>query len=209
MRRLINELCKLPSVGEKSASRLAYHLISTAETDARALADAIGEARDKIRLCRRCFALSESELCAICLDQSRLHSTVCVVEKPADVLAIERSGRFRGGYHVLHGLWSPIRGITPEQTKIVDLLERLRRSAHPNAVEQSLSDETANEKIEELIVATSTTVEGDATALYIANAARELGVEVSRIAQGLPKGGELEYADEVTLSHALDGRRQL
>ena len=133
----------------------------------------------------------------VCSDTSRSGSILCVVEKPADVIALERSGGFRGKYHVLHGLWSPLRGVAPEQTKIGELLDRVAQS------------QQSDSRVEELILATSTTVEGDATALYIANSVSHYGLQISRIAQGLPKGGELEYADEMTLQHALKGRRAL
>ena len=198
MRRLINELSKLPSVGEKSATRLAYHLITGSSSQATDLADAVREAKEATRLCATCYALSESEQCEICTDSARTSSVICVVEKPADVLAIERSGGFHGRYHVLHGLWSPLKGVGPADTKIGALLERVNGASNG-----------ATEQVQELILATSTTVEGDATALYIANSVEPLGVRVSRIAQGMPKGGELEYADEMTLSHAISGRKQL
>jgi recombination protein RecR len=202
MRRLINELSKLPSIGEKSATRLAHHLLTHDERDALLLAEAIKDALEQISLCSECFFLAEEPLCAICHDSSRLASLICVVEKPADVIAIERSGGFRGRYHVLHGLWSPLRGVAPEQTKIGALLERVSRGYSDAPMDPA-------GKIEELLIATSTTVEGDATALYIANSLDHLPVKITRIAQGLPKGGELEYADEVTLNHAILGRRQM
>ena len=195
MRRLVNELTKLPSIGEKSAVRLAYFLLTKDEREVFQLADAIRAARGAIRFCEECFSLTETPRCSICGDPNRQSQTICVVEKPADVLAIERAGSFRGRYHVLHGLWSPLRGVSPEQTKIGELLRRIAES------------KTTPHPIEELILATSTTVEGDATALYIANSVQ--GVRISRIAQGLPKGGELEYADDVTLQHALQGRRAI
>lgn len=193
MRRLVNELTKLPSIGEKSAVRLAYHILTRDPAEVAALADSIRDAREKTVLCSACFAMSESEICPICSNPARDRSVVCVVEKPSDVIALERSGGYRGLYHVLHGLWSPLRGIQPEQTKLRELLARLRA--------------TEGEPIREIVLATSTTVEGDATALYIARAIQDVGVTVSRIAQGLPKGGELEYADEITLSQAMEGRR--
>ena len=203
MRKLINELTKLPSVGEKSATRLAYFLITRKKEDSLALADAIKDAREKTRLCRECFSLAEGELCSICENQNRDQRVICVVEKPADVLAVERSGGYRGLYHVLHGLWSPLRGIGPEKTRINELISRLERNSEPGLGSQGPI------KVEELVMATSTTVEGDATAQYIANSVKHLGVRISRIAQGIPKGGELEYADELTLTHALLGRRTL
>lgn len=201
MRQLVNELSKLPSIGEKSAVRLAYHLLTRDVPLGARLSEAITAAQERTHLCKICYALTEGELCAICSDSSRNRTSICVVEKPADVIAIERSGGYSGLYHVLHGLWSPVRGVTPEQTKLGALLERLH---------QSLSSlDTLFPKVTELILGTSTTVEGDATALYIANSVSELELRITRIAQGLPKGGELEYADEVTLSHAFEGRRSL
>ena len=198
MRKLINELTKLPSVGEKSATRLAYFLVTRKPEDSFSLADAIRDAREKTRYCKQCFSLSESELCALCQSPNRDFRVVCVVEKPADVMAVERSGGYRGLYHVLHGLWSPLRGIGPEKTKINELISRLERFSKDPAL-----------KVEELVMATSTTVEGDATAQYIANSVKHLGIRISRIAQGIPKGGELEYADDLTLTHAMQGRRTL
>ena len=197
MRKLVNEFSKLPSIGEKSAIRLAYHMLSTDPRDAKLLSAAITQCRDEIRFCESCFFLAESEQCEICQDQLRDDSKICVVEKPADVIAIERSGGYEGVYHVLHGLWSPLRGVGPSKTKVKELIERV-----------SLSQSSAS-PITEVVVATGTTVEGDATALYIASALSEIGISTSRIAQGLPKGGELEFADDVTLTHALQGRRRL
>lgn len=199
MRQLVNELSKLPSVGEKSAFRLACHLLSKDKSESELLAQSILAARTKTILCEHCFALTETPLCAICNDPGRQRAVVCVVEKPADVAALERSGGYRGLYHVLHGLWSPLKGIAPEKTKIGELLNRVQLTrSKPDAL---------NPAIEELILATGTTVEGDATALYVANAVAPLGIRISRIAQGLPKGGELEYTDELTLSHAIEGRQ--
>lgn len=201
MRQLVNELSKLPSVGEKSALRLAYFLLTRERSDTQRLAEAIMAARDRTRLCDICYALTENTICSLCSDPGRRRQVICVVEKPADVLALERSGGYNGLYHVLHGLWSPLKGVSPEQTKIRELLERIRRaSANPDAL---------NPPVEELILATSTTVEGDATALYIANSVASLGIRTSRIAQGLPKGGELEFADEMTLTHAIEGRQSM
>lgn len=199
MQKLVNELTKLPSIGEKSALRLAYHLLIKDRNDSLLLSKAIEEACEKVSLCEVCYSLCEETLCVHCSDNNRIKSQVCVVEKPVDVIALERSRKYHGVYHVLHGLWSPIKGIRPEQTKIGALFERVQKGV-------SLAEYP---KIEEVVLATSTTVEGDATALYIAQTLRELGVSVTRIAQGMPKGGELEYADEVTLTHALDGRRAI
>jgi len=201
MRKLVNELSKLPSVGEKSAIRLAYHLITGDQTTAFELANAIKSASEKIGFCKYCYALSESEICSICLDPSRVRDLLCVVEKPADLLALERSGTFDGIYHVLHGLWSPMRGVDTEQTKIDQLIIRVKEATD--------SVDSLFPKVRELVLATSTTVEGDATALFIADAVKDYEINVTRIAQGLPKGGELEYADELTLAHALGGRHGL
>jgi recombination protein RecR len=199
MRQLINELSKLPSIGEKSAIRLAYHLITGDTSRAFSLAQAITQASDRTEFCKVCFALTENEICDICSDANRNDGIICVVEKPADIFALERSGGFRGKYHVLHGLWSPLRGVKPEDLKLEQLFERI----------QALSkSKTEYNGLQELIIATSTTVEGDATALFIANKAKQqFQIRVSRIAQGLPQGGELEYADELTISHAIEGRR--
>lgn len=197
MRRLVNELSKLPSVGEKSAVRLAYHLLVRDPAESKALSAAILEAREKTRFCNECYSLCEQELCAICTDPGRDRSLICVVEKPADVIVLERGAGFRGLYHVLHGLWSPLRGVGPERTKMNELFRRLRES----------KEKAESTPVQEVVLATGATVEGDATALYIARTVNELGIRATRIAQGLPKGGELEYADEGTLTHALQGRR--
>jgi recombination protein RecR len=192
---VVNELTKLPTVGEKTALRLAYHMLTRGKKDAASLASAISEALSRLTLCQECFYFAEEHLCEVCSDPSRDTRTLCVVEKPADVLVLERSSTFTGLYHVLHGLWSPLRGVRPEHMTLDPLLSRVRR----------LKQETA--PLREIILATSTTVEGDATALFLAQELEGLGIELSRLAQGLPKGGELEYADEVTLAHALQGRR--
>lgn len=206
LQRLIFELTKLPSVGEKSAIRLAYHLITKPSDIANNLAEAIREAREKTLLCSECFALSEAPVCEICNGSQRDPSVLCVVEKPSDVLSIERSGGFRGRYHVLHGLWSPMRGVSPEQTKLPQLFRRLGLGGQSS--KENHSDAPQN-IVQEVILATGTTVEGDATALYIAQALEDQNIRVSRIAQGIPKGGDLEYADELTLTHAIQGRRVL
>ena len=199
MRALISELTKLPSIGEKSATRLAYHIVTSGSGEGFKLAEAIQGVRDKVFLCEQCFSLSEGRLCEVCNDSRRDQSLICVVEKPVDVISIERSGGYNGFYHVLHGLWSPLRGVGLEQTKIPALITRIKQSR----------ENQNGGRVEELIIATGTTVEGDATAHFIANSIRDLGLKITRIAQGLPKGGELEYADEVTLSHAIIGRRKL
>lgn len=202
MRRLINELNKLPSIGEKSAARLAYHLMTTDSHEAFELSSALRKAREITTFCSECFALTEQALCPICEDQNRNKAVICVVEKPADVIAVERAGSYRGLYHVLHGVWSPLRGIDPGQTKMKELFSRIERSRLP-------ANGHTPTPITEVVLATSTTVEGDATALYIANGVTEHGIRTTRIAQGIPKGGELEYADEMTLAQAMEGRRAL
>jgi len=189
MQRLIQELSRLPSIGEKSATRLAYHLVQNDKKLAEDLSVALKATVGSVQLCSSCFHLTDSEQCRICLDSQRDSSLICIVEKPMDVIAIERMGEFRGLFHVLHGQWSPLRGKDPSQLKIGELVERIKRGG-----------------VREVILATSSTVEGDATALYIARLLTPHGVEVSRLAQGIPKGGELEYADEITLSRALSGR---
>ncbi len=187
--RLIAELAKLPGIGPKSAQRLALHLIKVPVREAEALAQAIVEARHKVRYCRLCFNLSEEELCQYCSDDRRDRGTICVVEEAKDIVPLERTGEYRGLYHVLGGAISPIDGVGPEQLRIRELLERVE-----------------GEGAQELILATNPTVEGEATMLYIADAARTRGVRASRLASGLPVGGDLEYADEITLGRALKGR---
>lgn len=199
LRRLINELSKLPSVGEKSATRLAYHLVTAKDDFGLRLSSAITDAVAKVGLCQRCGHLAEGELCEICEDPAREDTILCVVEKPVDVIAVEKSGGFFGRYHVLHALWSPMRGIRPQDTGIVELVARIKTS-HEGQEAKPIS---------ELILATGSTVEGDATALFIANEVSTLGVEVTRLAQGMPMGGELEYADEMTLTHAFRDRRRM
>jgi recombination protein RecR len=192
LQRLVDELARLPGVGRKSAQRLAFHLLSIEETDARRLAQAITDLRDQVGYCRRCFNVTSGEECAVCRDPRRDVSTVCVVERPQDIVVIERTQEFRGRYHVLGGALSPISGIGPNQLRIPELRERV-----------------ASEGITELIVATNPTVEGDATAMYLAREFKPLGLKVTRLASGLPVGGDLDYADEVTLGRALVGRNEL
>ena len=192
MQKLIAELSRLPSIGEKSATRLAYHLLNNRKDLALSLADSLKRAADSVRLCERCFFLTEEPLCSICNNPSRDSSLLCVVEKPMDLVAVERVGEYKGLYHVLHGLWAPLKGQGPESMKLKELLERLKGGS-----------------VSEVIIATSSTVEGDATAIYIARLVSELGVKSSRLAQGIPKGGELEYADEITLSRAFSGRSKI
>jgi recombination protein RecR len=189
--RLINELARLPGIGPKTASRLAYHLLRTSRDEAISLAEAILDVKERVRLCSVCFNTTESDPCAICADSSR-DRTICAVEEPLDVLALERTGQFKGRYHVLHGAVSPVEGIGPDQLKIRELVERVER-----------------ERPEEVIVATNLDLPGEATAAYLHRLLAPLGVTVSRPASGLPAGGDLEYADEVTLGRALIGRRVL
>jgi recombination protein RecR len=190
--RLVEELCKLPGVGQKTAQRLAFHLLKVPAEEATSLAEAILEARDKVTFCSRCFNFAQGDLCEYCADTRRDPILVCVVERPQDIVAVERTGEFRGLYHVLGGAISPIDGIGPEELKVRELLERVRKDG-----------------IQEVIVATNPRVEGEATAVYLANMLKPLGVKATRIASGLPVGGDLEYADEVTLGRALKGRLEL
>jgi recombination protein RecR len=190
--RLVEELSKLPGVGTKTAQRLAFHLLKVPPEEAASLAEAIVEAREKVTFCTRCFNFAQGELCEYCLDNRRDPTLVCVVERPQDIVAVERTGEFRGLYHVLGGAISPIDGIGPEELRIRELLERMRA-----------------EGIQEVIVATNPRVEGEATAVYLANLLKPLGIKVTRIASGLPVGGDLEYADEITLGRALKGRLDL
>ena len=189
--RLINELARLPGIGPKTASRLTYHLLRASREDAISLAEAILDVKERVRLCSSCFNTTEADPCAICLDSSR-DRTICVVEEPLDVLALERTGQFKGRYHVLHGAVSPVEGIGPDQLKIRELVDRVER-----------------DRPEEVIVATNLDLPGEATAAYLHRLLAPLGVTVSRPASGLPAGGDLEYADEVTLGRALVGRRVL
>lgn len=190
--RLVEELSKLPGVGPKTAQRLAFHLLKVPPEEARSLAQAIVEAREKIAYCRRCYNFAEGELCEYCADARRDRTLVCVVERPQDIVAVERTGEFRGLYHVLGGAISPIDGIGPDDLRIRELLERVRRDG-----------------VREVIIATNPRVEGEATAMYLANLLKPLGVRATRIASGLPVGGDLEYADEITLGRALKGRQEL
>jgi len=190
--RLIEELSKLPTVGPKTAQRLAFYMLSMPAEDAEALASAILEAKRRIRYCSVCANITETDPCELCTDAKRDQSVICVVENPRDVAAMERTREFRGLYHVLQGAISPLDGIGPDDLRIAELLRRL-----------------AGGTVRELIVATNPRVEGEATALYLAKVIKPLGVKVTRIAHGLPVGGDLEYADEVSLARALEGRREL
>jgi len=190
--RLIAELSRLPGIGQRTAQRLAFHLLRAEDGEALALADSIREVKEKVGLCEVCFNLAEGPRCAICEDTRRDRSLICVVEEPADVIPIERTGEYRGVYHVLGGALSPIDGIDPEDLKIAELLERV------------------NGEVSEVVLATNPTTTGEATALHIAEALRDRdGVTVTRLASGLPVGADLEHADEVTIGKALAGRRSL
>ena len=189
--RLIDELAKLPGIGPKTASRLAFYLLRAPREEATALAEAVLEVKERIRLCSNCFNITEDDPCAICLDPGR-ETAICVVEEPLDVVALERTGQFKGKYHVLHGAVSPVEGIGPDKLKIQELLQRVQR-----------------ENPDEVIVATNLDLPGEATATYLHRLLVPLGINVTRPASGLPVGGDLEYADEVTLGRALAGRRAI
>jgi recombination protein RecR len=192
VQNLIDELGRLPGVGPKSAQRIAFHLLKVAPEDARRLAQAITDAKERVSWCRRCYNIAEGELCSFCRDERRDSTVLCVVEEPRDIVAIERTAEFRGRYHVLQGAISPIEGIGPDQLRVKELLARIN-----------------DERIEEVILATNPNIEGEATAMYLARLLKPLGLRVTRIASGLPVGGDLEYADEITLGRALEGRREV
>jgi recombination protein RecR len=192
VQRLIDELSRLPGVGQKSAQRLAFHILNVDEADAIRLADSITQMRETVRLCSRCFNVTAEEECTICQDLRRDPSSICVVERAQDIPVIERTQLFKGRYHVLGGAMSPIAGIGPDQLRMSELVARIEP-----------------EGVTEVIAATNPTVEGDTTAMYLAQLLKPLGVKVSRLASGLPVGGDLDYADEVTLGRALVGRQEL
>ena len=192
LQKLIDELGKLPGVGPKSAQRIAFHLIKIPEQEALSLAVAIQQAKQKVRFCETCFNMSDEAICEICSDSQRDSSLVCVVEEPRDIVALERTREYKGLYHVLQGAINPIDGIGPDQLKIRELLERLKGNT-----------------VVEVILCTNPNIEGEATAMYLAKLIEPLGIQVSRIASGLPVGGDLEYADELTLGRALEGRRNI
>jgi recombination protein RecR len=189
---LIDELGRLPGIGPKSAQRIAFHLLKLPAEDANRLARAISEAKEKVTFCERCFNVSEGPLCGMCTDDRRDATVLCVVEDARDIVAIEKTGEFRGRYHVLLGAISPIDGIGPEQLKVRELITRLEPEA-----------------IQEIILCTNPNIEGEATAMYLGRLLKPLGIHVTRIASGLPVGGDLEYADELTLGRALEGRRDV
>jgi recombination protein RecR len=197
--RLVQELSKLPGIGEKTAARLAFHMLKARKDDVFNLADSIGKLRKEMGLCRICFGFSEvdpqsgeTSVCMICRNPERDQRSICVVEEPSDLIAVERSQEFHGLYHVLHGTISPLDGIGPDALRIKELLARIK-----------------SEVVQEIIVATNPTMDGEATALYLSKVIKPLGVAVTRIARGLPMGGDLEYTDAVTLGKALEGRREI
>lgn len=190
--RLIEEFHKLPGIGPKSAARLAYHILRIPEEGARSLAEAILAVKEQITLCSVCQNLTDTDPCAICQNPDRDASTICVVEEPLDILAIERTAQFKGLYHVLHGVISPMEGIGPDDLKIRELLERMKDGT-----------------VEEIILATNPNLEGEATAMYLQRLLLPLEVKVTSLARGLPIGGDLEYADEITLGRAIEGRREI
>ena len=189
---LIDALTRLPGIGKKTASRLAFHILRSNSSEAQELARAILDVKEKIRLCSICFNLTDEDPCRICQDERRAGEILCVVEGPNDLIAIENTGGFNGRYHVLHGAISPLEGVGPDHLKMKELLERLRK-----------------EKISEVILANNPTVEGGATALYLVDLIKPLGIKVTRIAYGIPMGSEIEYSDGMTLSKALEGRREI
>jgi recombination protein RecR len=192
IQELIDELGKLPGIGPKSAQRIAFHIVQSERVDVNRLVDVLRIVKEKVRFCSKCFNVAEEEECKICRDPRRDNSTICVVEESKDVVAIERTREFRGKYHVLGGAISPIDGIGPEQLRIRELLARL-----------------SDANITEVIIATDPNLEGEATATYLARTIKPLGIKISRLASGLPVGGDLEYADEVTLGRAFEGRKQM
>ena len=192
LNRLINELSKLPGIGGKTAQRLAFHILSMDKNEVFNLADAIRDAKESMTYCSVCGNLTDTDPCIICSDENRDRSTICVVESPKDVVAMEKIREYRGYYHVLHGAISPMDGIGPDDINLKSLIKRLQ-----------------DENVKELIIATNPNIEGEATAMYIARLIKPSGIKVSRIAHGIPVGGDLEYADEVTLLKAVEGRREL
>jgi recombination protein RecR len=196
VQELIDALARLPGIGPKSAQRVAFHLLKATPEEAKRLAQAIVEAKDKVRFCSICFNVSDQEICEYCRDPRRDRSIVCVVQEAPDIVAIERTREYRGLYHVLQGAISPIEGVGPDDLRVAELLERLKPGE-------------GTSEIAEVIVATNPNVEGDATAMYLARLLGPLGIKVTRLASGMPVGGDLEYADEVTLGRALEGRRRL
>ncbi|MBQ7245930.1 MAG: recombination protein RecR [Firmicutes bacterium] len=190
--KLINELSKLPGIGDKTAQRLAFHVLSLSEKEAEALADAVVEAKHTLKYCSCCGNFTDKDPCDICSDDDRRKDVICIVESPKDVIAIERIGEFEGKYHVLHGVISAMEGIGPEDINIKSLIKRLQ-----------------NSEVQELIIATNPNIEGEATATYLARLIKPSGIKVTRIANGIPVGGDLEFTDKVTLLKAIEGRREI
>jgi recombination protein RecR len=190
--RLIQELTKLPGIGEKTATRLALHLLRADRRDVELLSEALLKMRDETKLCSVCLGLTANDPCHLCSDPQRESDAICVIERPADLIAVERAGQFHGRYHVLHGCLAPLDGVGPEDLRIAELLRRLEDGS-----------------VREVVIATNPTIEGEATALYLARLIKPLGVRVTRIAHGLPMGADVEYADSTTLGKALEGRREM
>lgn len=190
--RLVQQLAKLPGVGEKTATRLAFHILRSPAADAQALSDAIADVKTRVRQCQTCWDFTESDPCGLCADSRRDGTTICVVSQPQDVVAVERAGGYQGLYHVLHGVLAPLDGVGPDDLRIAELIRRCGQNS-----------------VTEVIVATNPSVEGETTAVYIAKLLKPLGVRATRIATGVPMGGELEYADRFTLARAIDGRRDI
>ncbi len=191
LERLVEQFERLPGIGHKSAQRLAYHMLAIPREDAEAFAQAITDAHEKIHYCKVCCNLTDSELCPVCRSESRDRSVICVVEDPRDVFALERTNEYNGLYHVLHGTISPLSGVGPDQLRVKEFLARLTDGS-----------------VKEIIMATNPTVEGEATAMYISRLVKPLGIRVTRLAYGIPVGGDLEYADEITLTRAMEGRQE-
>ena len=189
--KLIDELAALPGIGSRSAQRMAFHIINLPYDRVKRLSGAIMDAKNHVKYCKICYTLTDSELCPVCANEKRNHKVIMVVENPRDLIAYEKTGKYEGVYHVLHGVISPMNGITPADIKLKELIERLK------------------EDVDEVIIATNSTLEGETTAMYISKLVKPSGIKVSRIASGVPVGGDLEYIDEVTLLRALDGRVEL
>jgi recombination protein RecR len=198
IRRLVQELSRLPGIGEKTATRLAFHLVRGNRQQVHDLAQALVDVTDKIRLCSICMNMTEQDPCTLCSDQRREPDMICVVATPSDLIAIDRGGHFRGRYHVLHGLLSPLEGVGPDDIRVAELVRRLGGGVAAGG--------EGVPPVREVIIATSPSVDGEATAMYVARVLKPLGVKVSRIATGLPVGGELEYSDQATIARALAGR---
>ncbi len=192
IKKLVGSLCELPGIGEKTATRLALYIINCPQENARQLAQSIIEAREKVRLCRQCFNYTETDLCVICKDPHRDARILCVVETPADLMSIEKSNSFKGTYHVLHGAIAPLDGIGPDQLRIKELIQRINQGS-----------------VKEVILATNPTMNGNATAIYISDQVTSAEIRITRIAQGIPAGGDIGYVDQMTLKNALEGRRTM